>query len=138
MRKMPRRFAIGALLSAVIGLSGVHVLAHHTVANTVDVNRLVSLTGTVTSIDWKNPHVIYHVAVPDANGATTDWEIESRHLQGMRRVGIEQDTIHVGERVTMKVMLVLDGSHHAATAAIALANGRTFPVCTVTNNACPS
>jgi len=122
----------------VFALSVAPALAHHTVANTFDVSKLVSLTGTVTSIDWKYPHVIYHFAVPDTNGGMSDWEIESRHPQGMHGAGVEQDTIKAGQRATMKVILALDGSHHAATAAIVLADGRMFPVCTVTNNACPS
>ena len=134
---MGRKCAAGVMFVAVVGMSVVRVLAHHTVANTFDVSKLVSLTGTVTSIDWKNPHVIYHLAVPDTNGVVSDWEIESRHLQGMRRGGIEQDTIKLSDHVTMNVMLARDGTHHAATASIMLADGRVVGVCTVTNGACP-
>ena len=90
---MRRTCATCVMLSACIGLSVVPVLAHHTVASTVDVSTLVSLTGTVTSVDWKNPHVICHLAVPDTNGRVSDWELESCRLQGMHRGGIEQDTI---------------------------------------------
>jgi len=133
-----RTFVVGLTFIAVLGLSSARGLAHHTVANIFDVRKLVSLTGTVTSVDWKNPHVIYHLAVVDTNGTEVDWQIESRHLQGMHGAGVEQDTIHPGEHVTMKVMLASDGSHHAATASILLMDGRTFAVCTVTNNACPS
>ena len=125
------------IVGVVVLLSVVPSLAHHTVANTFDVGKLVPLTGAVTAIDWKNPHVIYHLAVSDVNGAAIDWEIESRHLQGMRRAGVEPDTIKVGDRVTMNVMLARDGSRHAATVSMVLADGRTLLVCTVTNNACP-
>ena len=135
---MNRTLVFGLTVVVGLGLSSAPGLAHHTVANTFDVRKLVSLTGTVTSVDWKNPHVIYHLAVADANGTNVDWQIESRHLQGMRRAGLEQGTIHAGDRVTMKVMLASDGSHHAATASILLMDGRTFAVCTVTNDACPS
>jgi uncharacterized protein DUF6152 len=135
---MGRPFAAGLMFAGVIGVSVAPVLAHHTVAATFDVSKLVSLTGTVASVDWKNPHVIYHLAAPDPNGAVIDWEIESRHLQGMRRSGVEPDTVKAGDHVTMKVMLARDGSHHAATASIILSDGRAFAVCTVTDNACPS
>jgi len=123
--------------AAIVLLSVVPGLAHHTVANSFDVSRLVSLTGTVTAIDWKYPHVIYHLGVPDATGAAIDWEIESRHPQGMQHDGVEPDTIRAGDRVTMNVMVARDGSRHAATASIALADGRILRVCTVTNGACP-
>ena len=111
--------------------------AHHTVAMTHDISHTVALAGHVTSIQWQNPHVVYHLAVPDGNGGLVDWEIESRHLQGMRQNGIDMDTIKVGHAVTMNVLLALDGSHHAATASIILADGRNVRVCTVTDNRCP-
>jgi Family of unknown function (DUF6152) len=127
------------------------VLAHHTVALTHDVSHTVALTGTITSILWQNPHVIYHLAVPAAPDSATgrprtrglerifvvDWEIESRHLQGMRRDGVDRDTITVGDVVTMNVFLALDGSPHAATASVVLPDGRTVRLCTVTDNRCP-
>jgi hypothetical protein len=118
-------------------MAAIPAFAHHTVANTVDISTLVPLKGTVTAVEWKNPHAIYHLAVIDANRVMVDWEIESRHLQGMRQDGIQQDTIKVGDRITMNVMLALDGTHHAATASVVLPDGRTVRVCTVTYNACP-
>jgi hypothetical protein len=118
-----------ALLLAVI-LSAAPALAHHTVANTHDVSKTVPLTGVVTSISWHNPHVIYHLSVPGEVGV--DWEIESRHLQGMQRSGITQDTIKVGEKVTFNVFLALDGSHHAATDSVVLPDGRTLRIGTAT------
>src|ERR1041385_8096973 len=121
------------LVAVVVALSAVPGMAHHTVANTFDVSKAVPLTGTVTAVDWKKPHGIYHVAVPDASGAHIEWEIESRRRQGMRRAGVEPDTIKAGDRVTMNVMVSRDGSHHAATKSIRLADGRTLDVCTVTN-----
>ena len=124
-----------SLFCSVLAGSVAH--AHHTVALTHDISHTVALTGTVTEIQWQNPHVIYHLAVPGERGALVDWEIESRHVQGMHLDGIEQDTIKVGDAVTMNVMLAKDGTHHAATASVVLADGRTVRVCTVTDNRCP-
>ena len=135
---MGRAFGVSVMFAAVVSLSAAQASAHHTVAYTFDVKKLASLTGTVTSIDWKYPHVIYRLSVPETNGRNVDWEIESRHPQGMQRDGIQPETIKAGDRVTMTVMLAIDGSHRAATASIALADGRVLPACTVTNNACPS
>ena len=53
------------LLAAVPGM------AHHTVANSFDVSRLVPLSGTVTAVEWKNPHVVYHLVVTGANGGSS-------------------------------------------------------------------
>jgi hypothetical protein len=118
--------------------AAIPALAHHTVAYSFDISKLVALTGTVTAVEWKNPHVVYRLAVPDANGVIVNWEIESRHLQGMRRAGIEPDTIRVGESITMNVMVARDASHRAATASVVLPTGSTVTLCTVTDGACPS
>jgi WD40 repeat protein len=113
------------------------VLAHHTVANSYDVRHVVTLTGMVTEVEWKNPHVIYHLFVPDTSGRIEEWQVESRHLQGMRSAGIDDATIKIGDRLAMRVLVALDGSHHAATVSMTLADGRTVRVCTVTNDRCP-
>jgi hypothetical protein len=133
---MPPRAALVFVL-LVVAFPLPAALAHHTVALTHDVSQTIALTGTVTEIQWQNPHVVFHLAVPAADGALVDWEIESRHPQGMRQDGIDMDTIKVGETVTMNVMLARDGSHHAATASVVLADGRTVRICTVTENRCP-
>lgn len=111
--------------------------AHHTVARTFDVSHAVALTGFVTSVQWQYPHVLYHLSVHDEDGGGIDWEIESRHPQGMHLDGIEMDTIKVGDVVTMNVLVALDGSHRAATVSVALPSGRTVRICTVTENRCP-
>lgn len=129
------RLVAGAL--AATALVAPTAFAHHTVANSYDVSRTVVLKGVVMSVMWTNPHVIYHLAVPGADGSPVDWAIESRHLQGMRDDGIDRDTIMVGDTIAMNVLVALDGSHRAATASVTLAEGRTVRVCTVTNNKCP-
>lgn len=130
---MRNRAAI--ILTATALLLPGSVWAHHTVANTHDVSKVVALTGVVTSVRWENPHVIYHLSLPGAVGV--DWEIESRHLQGMRQDGIDKDSIKVGDRVTFNAFLALDGSHHAATASVIMPDGRTVRLCTVTYGRCP-
>ncbi len=125
-----------AVLAATVSVVP-SALAHHTVANSYDVSKIVVLKGVVTSVLWANPHVVYHLAVRGGDGSPVDWAIESRHLQGMRDDGVERDTITVGDTVTMNALVALDGSHRAATASMILPNGRAVRVCTVTYDKCP-
>jgi hypothetical protein len=131
-----RRLTVGVVTMLTVA-SGLPLAAHHTVAYSYDVSRAVTLAGVVTEVVWTNPHAIYHLLVPDDAGRSIDWEIESRHLRGMRADGVDVDAIQVGDRVSMRVFLALDGRHRAATASITLSDGRTVRVCTVTNGACP-
>jgi hypothetical protein len=119
-----------AIVLVAVVVRAAPALAHHTVANTHDVSKTVALTGVVTRVSWHNPHVVYHLSVPGEVGV--DWEVESRHLEGMRRSGIDQGTIKVGDRVTFNVFLALDGSRHAATDSVVLPGGRTVRIGTVT------
>jgi hypothetical protein len=127
--------ALGASLMASVMAS--RIIGHHTVANTFDVSHVVTLTGVVTEVEWKMPHVLYHLTVADPSGRFVDWMIESRHVQGMLDNGIGINSIKILDRVSMRVMPALDGSHRAATVSITLADGRDIRVCTVTNNRCP-
>ena len=129
------RLALPLALAVVAAAPAID--AHHTVALTYDATRAVTLSGTITSVQWQNPHVVYHLAVKEANGEIADWAIESRHLEGMRRDGLEMDRVKPGDAVTMRVMVALDGSRRAATVSVTPADGRTTRVCTVTNNQCP-
>lgn len=131
---MPSRIAA---VTAFVIIGSTPIWAHHTVARSYDVSHAVALTGIVTSIQWQYPHVIYHLAVRGEPGTSGDWEIESRHPQGMHMDGIEMDTIKAGDVVTMNVLVALDGSHRAATASVRLPDGRTVRICTVTENKCP-
>lgn len=126
-----------AVVLACAMLGATPAWAHHTVARSFDVSHSVALTGIVTSIAWQYPHVIYHLAARGEPALSGDWEIESRHPQGMHMDGIEMDTIKVGDVVTMNVLVALDGSHRAATVSVRLTDGRTVRICTVTENRCP-
>jgi len=133
MRSVRLVFVVLGVIVSVVPV----VLAHHTVAYSYDVTRIVLLKGVVTRVQWQNPHVVYHLSAPVAGSSAAEWEIESRHIDGMRRDGVHQDTITVGDTVTMNALVARDGSHRAATASMILPDGRTVRVCTVTNNACP-
>src|ERR1700687_1920249 len=66
------------LLAVVIGLAAARpVLAHHSFSAEFDGSKLVELKGTVTKIDWANPHVYFYLDVKDDKGNTANWGCES-------------------------------------------------------------
>jgi hypothetical protein len=111
--------------------------AHHTIAYVDDVSKTVALTGTVTAIAWKAPHVIFDLSVPREWTTPVVWQIESQAPFILHRDGIERDTIKVGDHVTMDVYVALDGSPHAATESVMLRDGRTVRI-SMKGNAAPT
>ena len=89
---MPRRQLAAVLAAASIVLAGVPARGHHSVPGTFDVNKTVVITGTVSRIDWINPHVYIYVDVKDRAGVTT-WKIETLPTLHMRRVGLSRADI---------------------------------------------
>jgi hypothetical protein len=103
----------GALLS----LSTVAVLAHHSVAGQFDSSKRVELTGTISDVDWINPHVYIHLDVKDDKGAVTPWRLETLPTAMMRKAGLTKDMIIAGGMVvTVTAISARDGTKNLAWA----------------------
>ncbi len=89
---MQRRF--GALLMAAAGMiAGSAALAHHSVPGTFNVDKTVVIKGTISKIDWINPHIYIYVDVKDRAGAVTTWKVETLPTNHMRRAGVTKAEI---------------------------------------------
>lgn len=89
---MSRRRRAAVLAAAGLILAGVPARAHHSVPGTFDVNKTVVIKGTLSKIDWINPHVYLYVDVKDRDGVTT-WKIETLPTLHMRRIGLSKSDI---------------------------------------------
>jgi hypothetical protein len=75
--------------------------AHHSTAAIYDGSRTIQITGLVAEIHWRNPHGRILLDVPDGKGKAVRWEIETPATVVLRILGIGQDFIHVGDRITI-------------------------------------
>jgi hypothetical protein len=120
---MSRR-TLFALLSGLV-FSGLTVLAHHSVAATYDVDKKITLHGSVTQVEWKNPHVFYFIDVPDASGKVTNWAIEASTPNQLYRAGWRKDDVKIGDTVTLTgTAPARNGSPKASGGTLTLASGR--------------
>jgi hypothetical protein len=88
-----------ALVLAVIGLPAA---AHHSVAGVFDVSRTLKLTGTVSRVDWVNPHTSVYLDVKESGGAVTTWRLECLPVAMMRKGGLsKQQLLGDGQTVTV-------------------------------------
>jgi hypothetical protein len=89
-------------LLAGIGLMlSVPVAAHHAVGGEYDPNKPVKLTGTVTKIDWVNPHARVYFDVKDPNGTVTNWSVELAARVVLERMGWNGRSLKPGQVVTI-------------------------------------
>ncbi len=85
-------------------------LAHHSRAPYYDLQNTVTVTGTVTKIDWINPHTYIYLDVKASTGTVDKWTIELYPTSLMSRLGIEKDTVKVGDTLTVRGMAPKSGA----------------------------
>jgi hypothetical protein len=109
------------LLSALI-LSARPLLAHHNVAQMYDAEMPVPLNGTVTAVQWRNPHVLVFVDVKDEGGSVVNWKVEWLSALVIFRQGFTRDSLHVGDAINMTACVAKNGTHTAAAQFVTAPN----------------
>ena len=104
---MNGRNRIWTMLAVSLVLAGASAQAHHSFNDIFDVGTVTTLKGTISKIDWINPHVYINVDVKDTSGKVTTWGVESPPTNHLRSAGISrQDLLNnasAGEVVTVHV-----------------------------------
>ena len=115
-----RPHALGILVAAGLLLAGTAALAHHSFAAEFDQNKPITLKGTVTRVEWTNPHAWIYVNVKDAAGAVSNWGAEMGPPHLLQRRGWRRDTLKLGEEVTISGSMARDGSKRMNASAVTL------------------
>jgi Family of unknown function (DUF6152) len=108
--------ALGLLVAAV------PVIAHHSFAAEFDANKPVKVTGTVTKVEWKNPHVYFYIDVKEDDGKVTNWGMEMGSPNGLMRQGWTRNSMKVGDVVSVEGSRARDGSAIGNARAVVLAS----------------
>jgi hypothetical protein len=105
-------------------VSAVPLKAHHSFEAEYDSKKPVEVKGTVTKMEWMNPHARFYVDVKDDSGKVINWNFELGSPNVLRRQGWSRDSLKVGDTVTVEGYLAKDGSNLANARRITLADGR--------------
>ena len=98
------------------------VMAHHSFSAEYDGKKPVTLKGTVTKVDWMNPHVYFYLDVEDDAGNVANWALEMGPPNGLQRSGWTRNTMKVGDVVVVEGTLAKDGAKQANARSVTLAS----------------
>ena len=122
-RKFLTAFAAAAAGAAMLGAGVAN--AHHSGAM-FDRSKPITLTGTVKEFQWTNPHSWIQVNVTDARGVTKEWSIEGGSPNSLVRQGWRKTTFKPGDKVTLRVGPMRDGSAGGIFMGAVTADGKTI------------
>ncbi len=110
----------------VIGLlaSGSRSAAHHAETAEYDVGNPVKVTGTISRVEWQNPHVWFYVDVKDATGKVTTWGFSNAPPGALMRRGVTKDALKLGAVVNVEGARARDGSTNASGRRVTYADGK--------------
>src|SRR5580698_8159360 len=117
------KISLLCIMAIGLGLSAMPALAHHSFAAEYDNKAPVDLTGTVTKVEWMNPHTRFYLDVKDEKGVVTNWELELGSPNGLMHAGWTRSSVKPGDVVTVNGSLAKDGSKLANARKVTLADG---------------
>ena len=123
---------LGGALAVFFGLvlAAVPAMAHHGLGSEFQMNKPAAITGTLSDVEWENPHVYWTVDVKESNGTVSHWSVEGLPPSYLHRSHVDrQDMLSlVGKQVTVHGRLAKDGSKLMFAMDFTLPDGRVIPV----------
>jgi Family of unknown function (DUF6152) len=99
------------------------VNAHHSFAAQYDGTKPVTLKGTVTKVEWTNPHARFYINVPGADGKVVNWNLELASPNYLKRAGWSSTSLKEGDDVVVEGSLARSGANMANASAVTFADG---------------
>ena len=124
-RMRNRLVAIGVAVGVCLAIAHtVPVVAHHSFAAEFDDTQPLKFTGTITKVEWMNPHIWYYVDVKNADGTVTNWALSGGAPGQLMRRGITKDLLQVGSTVVVEGFKAKDKSNNGFGSRITYPDGR--------------
>jgi hypothetical protein len=104
------------------------LLGHHNTDAVFDTSKSVTLKGTITSLNWRNPHTSLVIDVRDAGGKLVSWNVELYSSTNLMKAGLEKDSIDLTKSYSIEIFPAKDGSKQGVGITLTFPDGKTFDV----------
>jgi uncharacterized protein DUF6152 len=119
---MRNSWSVGFLLASVLATGS--VLAHHSAVAEYDLEKPISINGTIKRVEWQNPHIWYYLDVKEKDGSLSEWGVSGGAPGQLMRRGITKDVLKIGAVVSVEGFLARDGSKNMTGRRVTFADGR--------------
>ena len=113
-----------AAMGVVLVAAAVSLRAHHAFSAEFDANKPLMFKGTISRMEWTNPHVWLHLDVKMPSGSTETWAFEAGTPSVLFRRGLTKQSVKIGMEVVVDGYQAKDGSHRANGRDLTFADGR--------------
>ena len=118
------RITNAVLLSGMLLLCAGTAAAHHAFSAEFDANQPIQLRGTITRVEWINPHTWIHIDVKTPSGAVEKWMIEGGTPNTLLRRGLTRDSLPQGTEIVVDGYKAKNGTKRANGRDLTLVDGR--------------
>jgi hypothetical protein len=118
------RTQLALLTGAMLLVLAVSAYAHHPFAAEYDWTKPVTVTGTVSKIEWTNPHAYLYVDGKDENGNMKQWKLEMGSPSALTRAGWSRNSLKMGDQVTVEAWMSKTKDDRANVKSVKMSDGR--------------
>jgi len=116
---------VAVWLGVAVLISVTSLIAHHSPSAIFDMKKKVTLKGSVTKVDWVNPHIVVYMDAKGDDGNVESWKFESNPPRWFTKVGVTRADFAqaIGQTVTVEIVKAIDGSKYGYLQKITFPNG---------------
>ena len=118
------KYPLAVLLALLAVAAGTEVLAHHSFAAEFDASKALRVTGTLTKVEWTNPHIYFYLDAKDEAGNVVKWTCESGSPGALSRRGFKRGDLKLGDTIVVDGYRAKNGSNMMDARRVTLADGR--------------
>lgn len=119
---------LSARCAGLLFMAGLPLFAHHPFSSEFDANKPMTLTGTVTKVDWAGPHAYIYMNAMNESGKTQEWKLEAASPEYLTMHGMKETTFKAGEKITVNAYRATSEQNVASARIVTTANGKKMQV----------